>query len=76
MDYSPRYGQFRRLLRQVREEAGLTQTQLAEKLDTPQSFVSKVELGERKIDFLETLSFLDACGVSVADFRDRLDGEG
>jgi len=65
MDYSPRYGQFRALLRKLREEAGLSQTALAGKLGKPQTFVSKSELGERRIDFLETIDFCAACGVSV-----------
>src|SRR5580698_11650371 len=73
MDYSPRYGRFRALLRSVREEAGLSQTALADKLGKPQTFVSKSELGERRIDFLETLDFCAACGVPVTQFLERLE---
>ena len=72
MDYSPRYGHFRALLRRIREEAGLTQTELAEKLGKPQTFVSKSELGERRIDFLETMDFCAACGVTLKQFLERL----
>ena len=72
MNYSPRYGRFRALLRQVREEAGLNQTTLAQKLGKPQTFVSKSEIGERRIDFLETLDFCAACGVSATQFIERL----
>jgi transcriptional regulator with XRE-family HTH domain len=74
MDYSPRYGRFRALLRTVREEAGLTQTALAAKLGKPQTFVSKSELGERRMDFLETLDFCAACGIPVSKFSERLKG--
>jgi transcriptional regulator with XRE-family HTH domain len=73
MDYSPRYGQFRALLRRIREEAGLSQTALAEKIGKPQTFVSKSELGERRIDFLETLDFCSACGVTAEQFAARLE---
>ena len=73
MNYSPRYGRFRALLRKIREEAGLSQTQLAEKLGKAQTFVSKSELGERRIDFLEVLDFCAACGVPVAQFLERLE---
>jgi transcriptional regulator with XRE-family HTH domain len=73
MDYSPRYGHFRVLLRKIREEAGLSQTDLAEKLGKPQTFVSKSELGERRIDFLETFDFCAACGVTVKQFMERLE---
>ena len=68
MNYSPRYGRFRALLRSVREEAGLTQTALAIKLGKPQTFVSKSELGERRTDFLETVDFCAACNLSVGIF--------
>jgi transcriptional regulator with XRE-family HTH domain len=73
MNYSPRYGRFRALLRKIREEAGLNQMGLAEKLQKPQTFVSKIELGERRIDFLETVDFCIACGVSPAAFIERLE---
>ena len=74
MDYSPRYGRFRALLRQIRREAGLSQVGLSVKLRKSQLFVSRSELGERRIDFLETVDFCEACGVSVPDFLLRLDG--
>ena len=73
MNYSPRYGHFRALLRKVREEAGLSQTVLAEKLGKPQTFVSKSELGERRLDFLETLDFCAACGVNIWELATRLE---
>ena len=73
MNYSPQYGRFRALLRKVREEAGLSQTTLAEKLGKPQTFVSKTELGERRIDFLETVEFCKACNVTVGQFLERLE---
>src|SRR5271170_3097261 len=73
MNYSPRYGRFTALLRKIREEAGLSQTTLADKLDKPQTFVSKSELGERRIDFLETLDYCAACGVPLNQFMERLE---
>ena len=73
MNYSLRYGRLRALLRKIREEAGLSQEVLAKRLGKPQTFVSKSELGERRIDFIETLDFCAACGVSMAAFITRLD---
>jgi transcriptional regulator with XRE-family HTH domain len=73
MDYSPRYGRFRALLRKVREETGPSQTALATKLGKPQTFVSKSELGERRIDFLETMDFCAACELSGGKFMERLE---
>jgi len=73
MDYSPHYARFRALLRRMREEAGLTQSQLAAKLGKPQTFVSKSELGERRVDFLEALNMCSACGTTGAEFIVRLE---
>lgn len=72
MDYSPRSERFRDLLRQARIDAGLTQMELAEKLGKPQSYVSKAELGERRLDFLETLDFCAACGKDVKELAGEL----
>jgi len=68
MDDSPRYGRFRSLLRKAREKAGLSQTALAAKLGKAQTFVSKSELGERRIDFLETLDFCRGCDEPIDEF--------
>jgi transcriptional regulator with XRE-family HTH domain len=51
--YRKHYRSFLNLLKRAREEAGLTQAQVARKLSKPQSFVSKFESGERRIDFVE-----------------------
>jgi transcriptional regulator with XRE-family HTH domain len=44
---------FLQRLRQARTEAGLTQNEVAKKLGRPQSFVSKIEAGERRVDAVE-----------------------
>lgn len=48
-------------LRLLRLSAGLTQSALAERLNKPQSFVSKVESGDRSLDIIETREFCIAC---------------
>jgi len=72
MDYSPRYARFRALLRRIREEAGLSQAELAKRLRRPQTFVSKSELGERRVDALEAADFCAACNVTIGQFFARL----
>jgi transcriptional regulator with XRE-family HTH domain len=55
----------------LRREAGLTQVQVAERLDVPQSFVSKYESGERRLDAIELLHVvraLDSTLLRVAAF--------
>jgi transcriptional regulator with XRE-family HTH domain len=61
------------LLRSIRQEAGLRQTDLAQKLGRPQSFVSKYESGERRLDLLELRQICALLGTSVADFVCRFE---
>ena len=61
--YSRKYARFREVLIEARLSAGVTQTQLAKRLGRPQSFVSKFETGERRLDvveFIEVARALDA----------------
>ncbi|PJZ26802.1 transcriptional regulator [Leptospira hartskeerlii] len=51
--YTEEYKIFQKLLKKAREEAGFTQVDVAEALKTPQSFISKVEAGDRRIDVIE-----------------------
>lgn len=60
------------LLRQVRLEAGLTQAELAQRVNRPQSYVSKYEIGERRLDILELLVLLCAMGMDASAFVQRL----
>jgi transcriptional regulator with XRE-family HTH domain len=47
-----------------REQAGLTQQDLAKRLKRPQSFVAKYELGDRRLDVIEFVTIAQAIGVS------------
>ena len=59
------------LLRQVRLDAGLRQTDVAKKLGKPQSFVSNYESGERRLDLLELQAVCEVVGIKVGDFVGR-----
>ena len=50
-------------LKRVRHDAGLTQAALAIRLGVAQSFVAKVEGGERRLDVVEFINWMDAAGV-------------
>lgn len=65
--------QLRKLLRQLRLGAGLRQADLAELLGKPQSFVSKYEAGERRLDVLELRQVSKALGVPLTEFVVRLE---
>jgi transcriptional regulator with XRE-family HTH domain len=71
--FSAQQERLQELLRQLRLEAGLRQTDLAERLDQPQSFVSKYESGERRLDLLELRQICKALGISLKDFVDRFE---
>lgn len=62
---------FLELLRIVREEAGLRQIDVAQRLTQPQSFVSKYESGERRLDLLELELVCEACETDVLRFVTR-----
>lgn len=66
---------FLSLVRQMRVDAGLRQADLARKLGEPQSFVSRYESGERRLDVLELRQICGVLGVSLTEFIKRLEGE-
>jgi len=66
---------FLSLVRQMRLDAGLRQEDLARKLGEPQSFVSRYESGDRRLDVLELRQICEVLGVSLADFIKRFDGD-
>lgn len=63
--HSPRHQALVTLLRDARTRAGLTQAELAGRLQRPQSFVSKIESGERRIDLVELHQFCETLEVSL-----------
>lgn len=56
------------LLRSYREQAGLRQVDVANQLELPQSFVSKYESGERRLDLIELRQVCRVLGVSLGEF--------
>lgn len=61
--------EYRNLLESLataRKEKAITQQDLAKKLKKPQSYVSKIENGERRMDVIE---FLEICEAMSVDYR-------
>lgn len=71
--FTKEYSLFLDCLRSARKEAGLTQEQVAERLQQTQSFVSKCERGERRIDVVELRAFCLAIEISLCEFVKRLE---
>lgn len=59
------------MLRDQREQVGLRQLDVAERLGVPQSFVSKYETGERRLDLIELGAVCDALGIKLVDLVRR-----
>ena len=61
---TPRYNSLMVKLVELRKQSGMTQSQLAKKLNKPQSFVAKYEGGERRLDVIEFIDVVKALDVS------------
>ena len=61
------------LLKELRVNSGLRQVDLADRLGSQQSFVSKYESGERRLDILELRTVCRALGVGMNEFVTRLE---
>jgi transcriptional regulator with XRE-family HTH domain len=60
--FTQRHQEFIQFLVTARKAAGITQVELAALLGRPQSFVSKVERGERRVDVIEFCQIAEALG--------------
>lgn len=70
--YSQEYAAFLKLLKAERVRLGFTQEEIASRLSATQSFVSKCERGERRLDVVELRAWCDALELPLHDFITRL----
>lgn len=70
--FTDRYRLFLQLLIQERKDKGITQVRLAEKLQKPQSYVSKYENGERRLDVIEFLDIAGCLDIDPAEFIKKI----
>jgi transcriptional regulator with XRE-family HTH domain len=66
--YQREYAAFLIKLRQARKEAGLTQQDVTKRIGRARTFISKVELGERRIDVIETKHLMRLYGKDLTYF--------
>ena len=71
--WTSEYAVLLELLREARESAGLTQVELAEKIGQSQSFVSKIEIGERRLDLIQLRSICLTIGTTLPAFVAQLE---
>jgi len=62
--FSDRYRALLHHVVEARRSAGVTQIELADRLGRPQSFISKTETGERRLDFVELVEIAEALDIS------------
>lgn len=67
------YAHFLAVLREERVKAGVSQDEMAARLGETQSFVSKCERGERRMDIIELREFCKAIGLSLEKFVKQLE---
>lgn len=70
--FSPEYLRFCRLLKEAREEVGITQVVLAKRLRKYQSYVAKYESGERRLDVIEFLLITAALATDPCSIIKKL----
>lgn len=68
--YRPEYESFLQLLKHLRIESGLTQAQCSAALGRPQSFMSDVERGIRRLDIVQLRDLCAVLGTSLPDFAE------
>lgn len=66
--YSQKREAFRKLIKQARVDAGLTQIDLAHSLKRHQSYISDYERGNRRLDWVAVDEILAACNCTIDDF--------
>lgn len=71
--WSPEQTLTRELLKNIRLEAQLTQSELAYRLKKPQSYVSKYESGERRLDIVEIREICLSLNLTLSIFGQRLE---
>lgn len=71
--FSDSQEKFQELLRTVRNNSGLSQVELAKKLGRPQSFVSKYENGERRLDIVELREICQILEIPLSTFVKRFE---
>lgn len=69
------YAELIGVLRDARVEAGISQQELAVRLEEPQSFVSKYESGSRRLDLIELREIANALGLSLSVLVTRFEAK-
>ena len=72
-DYRVKYRIFLEVLKSMRTGGRVTQKEMASRLGVTQSYLSKIERGDKGINMLELMDYCEASGVSLTEFSARLE---
>jgi transcriptional regulator with XRE-family HTH domain len=70
--HDPIYRSFVRNLRGAREAAGLSQSAVAKMIGQPQSFIAKVEAGDRRLDVAEAMRLAAVLGYTLEELLPKI----
>ncbi len=70
--FTEKYIKFRKLLTAYRKYKSITQVELAELLSKPQSYISKYENGERRLDVIEFVEICEALQIDPIDVINQI----
>jgi transcriptional regulator with XRE-family HTH domain len=70
--YTREYRILLRILRSKRQQKRISQEDLAKKLGVPQSFISKIERGERRIDVIDLFRYCEVLNIELVQFIKEL----
>ncbi|MEZ5942492.1 MAG: helix-turn-helix transcriptional regulator [Planctomycetaceae bacterium] len=71
--YTTEYQTVLELLKELRHEAGISQVELADQLQQSQSFVSKYERGDRRLDIVQVRTICQQLGTTLSVFVENLE---
>ena len=73
--YNKRWKTFREVLKMERKHHKISQKNLAKRLGIEQSYISKTEIGDRRLDIIELLDYCDAMSLTLTEFVFRMEGK-
>jgi transcriptional regulator with XRE-family HTH domain len=71
---TPGHQALMQVLVETRKSKGVTQQELADRLDRPQSYVAKVETGERRLDVVEFIEWAQCLGCQASRIIEKIEG--
>ncbi len=74
--YSRRHERLCELLIEARIDAGYTQQGIADRIGKPQSYIAKIEGGERRLDVIEFIEICEAIGADSANIVNSITSRG